>query len=93
MHLLGFSEKVLQGLTGLPALPDRLEPLPEVFDYWPEGEEWQPLKRFLQQHDWPSFSGAHSLLHGDFWPENLLWKTVCLLPCWIGKMRQSVTHF
>ena len=32
------------------------------------------IKRFLQQHDWPLFSGAHSLLHGDFWPENLLWK-------------------
>ena len=72
--LAGIHDKVLQGLAGLPALPDRLEPLPEVFDYWPEGKEWQPLKRFLQQHDWPSFSGAHSLLHGDFWPENLLWK-------------------
>jgi aminoglycoside phosphotransferase (APT) family kinase protein len=72
--LAGIHEKVLQGLTGLPALPDRLEPLPEVFDYWPEGKEWQPLKRFLQQHNWPSFSGSHSLLHGDFWPENLLWK-------------------
>lgn len=71
--LAGIHEKVLQGLTGLPALPDRLEPLPEVIDYWPEGGEWQPLKCFLQQHDWPSFSGAHSLLHGDFWPENLLW--------------------
>jgi len=69
--LAGIHER---GLPGLPALPERLEPLPEVFDYWPEGEESQPLKRFLQQHDWPLFSGAHSLLHGDFWPENLLWK-------------------
>ena len=72
--LSGIHKRVLQELSGLPALPDRLEPLPEVFDYWPEGEEWQPLKRFLQQHDWPLFSGSHSLLHGDFWPENLLWK-------------------
>ena len=69
--LAGIHER---GLPGLPALPERIEPLPEVFDYWPEGEESQPLKRFLQQHDWPLFSGAHSLLHGDFWPENLLWK-------------------
>ena len=72
--LSGIHKRVLQELSGLPALPDRLEPLPEVFDYWPEGEEWQPLKRFLHQYDWPLFSGSHSLLHGDFWPENLLWK-------------------
>ena len=72
--LAGIHKTVLPGLSALPELPDRLEPLPEVFDYWPEGEQWQQLKRFLQQHDWPLFSGAHSLLHGDFWPENLLWK-------------------
>jgi len=61
-------------VEGLPGLPARHEPLPEVFGYWPQGAEWEALKTHLEQASIEPFSGDDSLCHGDFWPENILWR-------------------
>jgi aminoglycoside phosphotransferase (APT) family kinase protein len=58
----------------LPVLPLRYDPLPEVFDYLPDGSEWQPLKDHLNTLVDTAFTATPKLLHGDFWPENLLWR-------------------
>jgi aminoglycoside phosphotransferase (APT) family kinase protein len=60
--------------TDLPALPVRNDPLPEVFDFLPEGDEWQELRAHLHTLADTAYVGSLKLLHGDFWPENLLWQ-------------------
>ncbi len=63
--------------TAVPTLPDigmRTEPLPELFDYLPEGQEWEDLWQYLKRRKVKRFSEQATLLHGDFWPENLLWQ-------------------
>ena len=57
----------------LPVLPQRLNPLPEVFEFLPEGEAWQELKPLLNSLGNTDYDQTPRLLHGDFWPENLLW--------------------
>lgn len=59
--------------SGLPRLPERNDPLPEVFEYLPESPEWQDLKAHLRSLNDTGYVQAPKLLHGDFWPENLLW--------------------
>ncbi len=61
-------------LAGLPELPRREEPWPELLQYLPEGDEWEALAQSLDDTELPAFEGTPQLLHGDFWPENLLWR-------------------
>ncbi len=58
----------------LPALPVRSDPLPDVFDYLPKGNEWHALRTHLRGLTETAYAGPPTLLHGDFWPENLLWQ-------------------
>lgn len=58
----------------LPALPERLDPLPEVFDFLPHGNEWSALRAHLRSLTDTAYRGPARLLHGDFWPKNLLWQ-------------------
>lgn len=58
----------------LPPLPARLDPLPEVFDFLPDGVEWHPLEARLRALTDTAYRGTPALLHGDFWPQNLLWR-------------------
>ena len=58
----------------LPTLPQRLDPLPELFEFMPEGEEWQDLIAYLRTLEKTSYTGPQCLLHGDYWPENILWQ-------------------
>ena len=60
--------------TTLPDLPLRLDPLPEVLDFLPEESEWHPVKRWLETVQNTAYTNKPALLHGDYWPENLLWK-------------------
>jgi len=60
--------------ASLPPLPSRNDPLPEVFDFLPESAEWAELRAHLRSMADTEYSGPSTLLHGDFWPENLLWR-------------------
>lgn len=70
--------------TGLPALPKRTAPFPEAFDYWPAGAHWQSQRDALANLPIVEYNGAHTLLHGDYWPENLLWQdgSICAVLDW-----------
>jgi len=59
--------------TSLPTLPLRNDPLPDVLEYLPEGPAWQDLRAHLATQVDTAYRYSPKLLHGDFWPENLLW--------------------
>lgn len=63
-----------QPTSALPSLPIRSNPLPEVFDYLPKGRQWSNLRTQLAALVDTNYVEPLRLLHGDFWPENLLWK-------------------
>ncbi|MEQ8860868.1 MAG: phosphotransferase [Pseudomonadales bacterium] len=58
----------------LPTLPARNDPLPEVFDFLPQDPEWNDLREHLRALGDTASAESPTLLHGDFWPENLLWQ-------------------
>lgn len=63
-----------QPIASLPTLPERMDPLDDLFDFFPADSEWAPLKARLKARRDTAYRGTPTLLHGDFWPENLLWE-------------------
>lgn len=58
----------------LPPLPTRNNPLAGVFDYLPKDYEWEDLLAHLHSLSGTEYLELPKLLHGDYWPENLLWR-------------------
>lgn len=57
----------------MPNLPLRVDPVPLLLENLLQGGEWPAFQEYLTGLSNASYQGPNRLLHGDFWPSNLIW--------------------
>jgi len=60
-------------VDAMPTLPRRADPIPELLEFLPIDAEWNDFRGCLKRLKNSSFAGSDVVLHGDFWPSNLIW--------------------
>jgi len=81
-HMIGLHET---SFSSLPPLPMTVDPLPNLLEWMGDGSEWQALRESLQGFGPAAYTGDPVLLHGDFWPGNIIWSdsgTICAVLDW-----------
>jgi hypothetical protein len=67
-------------IAGLPTLPMRGDPLPEIFDYLPQDAEFDALRQGLSRMENTAYEGSGALLHAISFGKGRI-----LLESWTGK--------
>lgn len=57
----------------MPKLPRRADPIPELLEFLPKDAQWDDFRGHLRRMKISNVSGPDVVLHGDFWPSNLIW--------------------
>jgi len=59
--------------NAMPSLPRRVDPVPETLEFLPPDAVWDDVRNYLRQLKNAPFAGQDVVLHGDYWPSNLIW--------------------
>ena len=51
----------------------RVDPLDQLLSYIPKGRDWNEIRNFIKNLSIDEYKGKKCLLHGDYWPGNILW--------------------
>lgn len=72
--------------TTLPTLPRSDDPVPGLLKYLPHMPALEPLRAQLEAWQTRAAPATRTLLHGDFWPGNILWQgtTIAAVLDWDG---------